>query len=121
MEVEARLSKIRELTEEGFTASEIIEKLQISKSTYYRMLSKINDSGLSNSITKDNGHEPEINPDIQEGESDIEETPSNRIISPVIFTPSCLKIPVFCAVSFFKPAIWMRALALLGSKYNNSA
>ncbi|MBP3197326.1 MAG: replication protein [Butyrivibrio sp.] len=114
MEIGDRVSEIRGLLEDGLSASAIIDKLGISRATYYRMLSKINESELRNKTMAESQEEMDVNTyknDAVDDKTSINVADSKRNL---IF--SWLKVSLLCTVSFFKPAFWGRALALLGGE-----
>ena len=114
MKIEERLLKLQELISEGFTVPEILDKLNISKATYYRMYAKLNESIESGEneieIHKEDDVDvsKEIDKDISGNINHDNLTAKNTLNSVVLFVKNLIK----CVVSFFKLPFWERALAL---------
>ena len=114
MEIGDRVSEIRGLLEDGLSASAIIDKLGISRATYYRMLSKINESELRNKVAAKSQDEMVVK--TYKNDAVDDETTINVADSKQNLIFSWIRVSLLCAVSFFKPSFWERALALLGGK-----
>lgn len=115
MKIDERLSDIQKLISEGFSASEIMDRLDISKATYYRMLAKlkaveepVQEEYVQQTLDLEVPEKDKIVP-IRE---DIEVKKSAPNILKVMV--NALEMLISRFVSFFKLPIWKRALALHG-------
>ena len=114
MEIEDRLSDIRELLNKGLSASQIMEKLDISKATYYRMVSKITEPESDKNELCENYVQQELELVTTEPSDNTNKKSMKKTANTLRMVVSWVKSLISCAVSFFKLPIWERALALLG-------
>ena len=124
MEIENRLTEIRDLISSGLSASEIMNRLDISKATYYRMVSKLKSE--ESELHSEKKNETYIQEELElviddESSSDIS-TNSDKAIKKTENTLrlvlNWVKSLVCGLVSFFNLPFWKRALALHGDRGN---